>query len=154
MVTLPQEPLHSLDRALNPHPRGEASAVFPVGAAPILHTLAISVRPCPVPWVLAPSHGCWPYPLGADPVPWALALSHGYWPCPLGTDPVPWVLALSHGCCPFPWELPCPKATGALTKALAAECLESLKKVRIPPSSTVQEELQFFLGRGAGVTQG
>ena len=29
-------------------------------------------------------------------------------------------------------------------KAPADECLESLKKVRIPPSSTVQDELQFF----------
>lgn len=68
-----------------------------------------------------------------------LALSHRYWPCPIDTGSIL-------------WELPCLKATGALTKALAAECLESLKKVRIPPSSTVQEELQFFLGRRAGVT--
>lgn len=38
----------------------------------------------------------------------------------------------------------------ALTRAPADECLESLKKVRIPPSSTVQDELQFFLGTRRG----
>ena len=46
------------------------------------------------------------------------------------------------------------EAVGALTRAPEAECLESLKKVRIPPSSTVQEELQFFLGSRGGVMQG
>ena len=39
-----------------------------------------------------------------------------------------------------------------LTRPPAAEALESLKKVRMPPSSTVQEALQcFFLGGGGEV---
>lgn len=71
----------------------------------------------------------------------------------MGSDSVPWALVLSHGCWSHPMGVAVPKAIWALTKALAAECLESLKKVRIPPSSTVQEELQFFLGRRTGVTQ-
>lgn len=81
------------------------------------------------------------FPVGATPILHILATSCEFLPSPMGADSVPWVL-------------PCPKAMGALTRALAAECLESLKKVRIPPSNTVQEEFQFFLGKGAGVTQG
>lgn len=72
----------------------------------------------------------------------------------MGSGLVPWVRALSHGCWSHPTGAALPKAIWALTKALAAECLESLKKVRIPPSSTVQEELQFFLGRRTGVMVG
>lgn len=64
-----------------------------------------------------------------------------------GPGSVPRVLAPSHGCWPH-------QGHWALTKAPAAECLESLKKVRIPPSSTVQEELQFFLGSRGGHTGG
>lgn len=46
---------------------------------------------------------------------------------------------------------PCPGNLG-LTRPPAAEALESLKNVRTPPSSTVQEALQcFFLGGGGEV---
>lgn len=101
-----------------------------------------------IPWVLVLSSGCWPHPKGAGLVPWVLVLCSECWSHLTSAGPTPLVLAPSHGC----W--PPTKAVGALTKAPAAECLESLKKVRIPPSSTVQEELQFFLGSRGGVTQG
>lgn len=85
MVPLPQELLHPLDRALNPQPRSEASAVFPVGVVPILHVLATSCESLtsptgagPVPWVLAQSHGCWFHPIGA-------ALPQGHWASYQGT---------------------------------------------------------------------
>lgn len=85
MVPLPQEPLHPLDRALNPHPRSENSTVFPVGAVPILHVLATSCESLfspmgagPVLWVLALSHGHWFHPMGA-------ALPQGHWGSYQGT---------------------------------------------------------------------
>lgn len=47
--------------------------------------------------------------------------------------------------CPYPGSL-------GLTRPPAAEAFESLKNVRTPPSSTVQEALQcFFLGGGREV---
>lgn len=84
----------------------------------------------PFPYVTALRCSCCPHPMGAVPVPWVLAPSCWCWPCPTGAGSV--------------------RGPVALTRAPADECLESLKKVRIPPSSTVQDELQFFLGTRRG----
>lgn len=143
---------------LNP---SHGSWPHPTAAGPILQVLApcCGCWPCPMgaglnPWVLAPSHGCWTHPMGSCLVQWVLAPPHGCWPHPMGAGPISQMLAPPYRCWPCPVGAGPTKAVGALTKAPAAECLESLKKVRIPPSSTVQEELQFFLGSSRGVTQG